>query len=180
MSNKPPREEPIELEPVDMHAPVEIKVSVHLKLDDGRSAVMDFLMPSGRIPTRQEIVAAVQATMSTDGAGEPGYRLMDKTEFVKHITMRDAGVALVLPGNKDFVPSAVDVPHSMLVHAIAGASFEFSNEGFALAKTFEDRGLLRSSTSGHGGCDSSHYWDRRALMALADDELLAIYQRVTA
>lgn len=176
--------EKIDLASAEVHAPVEVTFSVYVQLPDGRMGSMRAAMPPGQIPSRAAMKLVLDSFTDADGKipGAPvGARLATRGEFVSHLVKRETGEAFALDAGAQYLPIPSDIPHAMLVHAICGgAGFEYSNEGFALAKEYENRGLLTTTWSGHGACDPHHNWNRTALAKLPDDVLLALYARVTA
>lgn len=162
-----------QLEPVAMHGPIEIQITGYMILPDGRQANIRFLMPSGRIPTRQEIADVVTAMFSPDSMRESsipaGTRPMKKPEFTDYITKRDTGAAIPVPGSREWEPSTVDIPHDMLVHAIVGTGFPSPQMG----AEYEPRGLVYFDQD-----DDCYEWDELALDKQPDEVLLAIYKEV--
>jgi hypothetical protein len=109
------------------------------------------------VPTRSAMQDVIDACLDpgTDSANgiPPGTRLMTKPEFVAHITLRDTGAALALPGNQEFTPTIIEIPRQMIIHAIHGA-FGLTSAGIA------------------------QQYDAIALSRMSDAELLKIYKEL--
>lgn len=166
--------EKIDLASAELHGPVEVKLSVYMKLPDGQIGSMGVILQPGRLPTRGELHAVfTHSTLSIAGEipGAPvGARPLTRSEFVAHVTKRETGAPFLMPADAEFAPVPADVPHMMLVHAIMGAGVWPE-----LQPEFEERGL------GHFSHIVNRFdWDEEALAALPDDMLLAIYERVSA
>jgi hypothetical protein len=164
-----------QLPPIPMHAPVEIHIVNYMRLPDGRTASITFHMPFGRIPTRLEIKEAADAMMSPESFAESsipaGTRPLTKPEFVAHITKRETGEAIPVPGSQEWEMTPIEIPHGMLVHAIMGAGFKTMEMG----EHFTQRGLAE-----HTGnqWNEKWGWKKDKLSALPTEVLLAIYKEV--
>jgi hypothetical protein len=172
MDNQQNPHQLLELEPIDMHGPVEVSVRVYGKTHDGKVGSLTFKAETGRLPTRAQQVAMLDAFM------DPGKRAhaetlkdlrpLTKPEFVEFMMLRIAGQAIPLPGNQEFVPSTCDIPHDMLVHAICGVDPVHSEDW----PEYAERRLAYEN-------EGRYYWNDENLEALPDYELLAIYRRIT-
>jgi hypothetical protein len=173
MDNQQNPHQLLELEPIDMHGPVEVSVRVYGKTADGKVGSLTFKAETGRLPTRAQQVAMLDAFMDPEKRAHAetlkDLRPLTKPEFVEFMTLRIAGQAIPLPGNQEFVPSTCDIPHEMLVHAVMGAGCDamFGDE-------HEARGIAEYLDG-----PNKFAWIESALEALPDDELLAIYRRIT-
>lgn len=171
MDKQKPDHKLVELEPIDMHGPVEVTAALYVLLPDGRPATLNFKMLSGQIPARADIKAALDAMMTPASMEESsipaGTRLMTKPEFVAHVTKQETGQAMTIPGDQHFVPVQPNIPHGMLVHAIAGVGVPEQ-----LADEYRARGLVERDGVGD-------YWNNDRLADLPGDVLLAIYERLT-
>jgi hypothetical protein len=169
--------DPIALEPVDMHGPVEVSIKVYMKLPDGKAGSLTLTAAPGQLPTRAEQIAMLDAVLDADKRAQSalpeGVSPLTKPEFVRHITRRETGLALDIPGDQHFVPAACEIPHDMLVNAIAGAGFPTME----LADEFTKRGMAKFTGN---QWNEKWEWDKSAIAALPDAMLLAIYQRVAA
>lgn len=160
------------LEAMDMHAPVEVTITVRMVLESGETARVMYDMRPGQIPTRAEIEEAIKPALDVELLKalpmQGNARPMTKPEFVAFITKRAAGQPIPMAGDQHFVPAPCEIPHSMLVHAICGAGISDD-----LLGEYKSRALALETMHGPR-------WDRAALDKQPDDVLLAIYKRVTA
>lgn len=163
------------LEAMDMHAPVEVTITVRMVLESGETARVMYDMRPGQIPTRAEIEEAIKPALDVDLLKalpmQGNARPMTKPEFVAFITKRAAGQPIPMAGDQHFVPAPCEIPHAMLVHAVAGTVIPSE-----IVEEYEARGLILSSD------DYPYYyeWVRAELDKQPDDVLLALYKRVTA
>lgn len=167
--------EVVKLDPIDMHGPVETSVIIHIRLPDGRNAHLAFQMEPGRIPTRaaiKEVVDACLDPQNMEASAVPqGTRVLTKPEFVEHITKRETGRAIPMPGESNWVPASCEIPHGMLVHAIQGVGGPDN-----LETEYITRGLAKYIGPGDNYVFT---WDCEKLAELPDDMLLEIYRRIT-
>lgn len=173
--NTPTPIEPVKLEPIDMHGPIEVSAAIYARLPSGGIGRMELRMEPGKIPTA-EVVKDSMDNVLTDNAGAgipPGTRLLTKPEFVAHITKRDTGAAFELPGDQHFVAVPTEIPTAMLVHAIVGVGLP----GYDLPIEFTERGL---ATFTGNQWNEGWSWNHDALTQQPADVLLAIYERITA
>jgi len=167
-----PKFEVLPLDPMDMHAPIEVTVAVRMKTEDGKTARALYDMPPGVIPTRVQIAEAIAPALDLEllkvfpheGNAVP----MSKPEFVAFITKRATGEAIPMAGEQQFVPVPAEIPHSMLVHAIIGAA-EFGGNGFDVMQDYDAVDL---------DSEDNRVYKKSMLSALPYDELLAIYERI--
>lgn len=178
MENQPerPNHEIKQINPMDMHAPIETTILIGLSLPDGRTAGLKFEMTSGVIPTRAEIKAVVDACTpeSLRASDIPkGARLMTKPEFVAMMTKRATGIAIPMPGDQSFVPANCEIPKEILIDAIHGVG---APRDSALESDYIQRGWANYGKDG----EPDWTWTHEALAKLPDDILLALYRRITA
>jgi hypothetical protein len=145
---------------------------VYGKTADGKVGSLTFKAETGRLPTRAQQVAMLDAFMDPEKRAHAetlkDLRPLTKPEFVEFMMLRIAGQAIPLPGNQEFVPSTCDIPHGMLVDAIVGAGVPGT-----IWQEYRTRGLSFMGDAGR------EVFDEEKLAALPDDELLAIYRRIT-
>lgn len=173
-----PQHELVQLDPVDMHGPVETKIVIHVMVPDAKTKTMkaarlNFAMNVGVIPTRAEIKEVVDACLNPENmvasSIPDGTRLMTKAEFVAHVTTREAGRAIPMPGNQDYVPSTSEIPRQVLIHAIFGRGVPVSRED-----EFVNKGMAAFTGNQH-----NPRWDWTiGIEKLTDDELLALYKEI--
>lgn len=179
MDTQNPKLEILPLEPMDMHAPIEVTVAVRMMTKDGKSARIMYEMPPGQVPTRAAILEAISPVTDPEMLKvfplTEDARPMTKPEFVAHITTRATGAPVPMAGDQHFVPAPPDIPHGVLVHAICGAGF--GKGGYATPIEMTERGLAKF-TGNQWNEDWS--WDAAALGKQPDDVLLSIYKQVTA
>lgn len=163
--------EKIDLASAELHAPVEVSISVYISLPDGRMGTMRATLPPGQIPSRGELKQVFDGFASASGAipGAPvGARLATRGEFVSHIVKRETGQAFALDAGAQYSPLPGDVPHGILVNAILGVGVDDS-----LIPEYKPRGLIVETMQGAK-------WLKLGLVGLPDDELMSIYKRVSA
>jgi hypothetical protein len=157
-----------------MNAPVELKMKVQLMLLSGKSANLEFFLPPGQIPTRAhllEILDSCRKPGGLDHANIPlGSRLMNKAEFVAHITKRETGMEIPLQGDRAFAPSTVEIPRPMLMHAIHGQGEPARND---VATRYLE---AEAAAIDNGGCWN---WHQHELDKLDDNELMNLYREIT-
>lgn len=167
----------LSLEVGAMHGPITTMVDIYVMLPNQRVAKLHTRMAVGVIPTRAELKAVLEAAIapeSIEASSIPaGTRLLSKAEFVEHILKMEGGQPVPLPGDQAFEAVPGDVPHGMLVNAIAGAGLPT----MAMADEYTERGLAVYVGS---QWNEKWEWNRRALDDLPDDVLRAIYERITA
>ena len=180
MSNKPTdlNHAPVELEPMDMHGPIEVNMFIHVMLPDGKNAKLRFMPPAGQIPMPedfQDFIDAAGDPAHHEASGMPaGVRLLTKPEFVALITKRETGQAMQLPGEQHFVPCEPQyaIPRQMLIHAIYGAGIP----SMQLACELVERGLTRFAGNQH-----NERWEFTHTVEKLDDDALAnLYAEITA
>ncbi len=115
----------IEVPAIEMNGPVTVEVTVYMDVPCKGTARLQFMMPPGQVPTRVEMQDVIDACLDPGtymAKGIPaGTRMLTKAEFVARIAGSDD---IKIPGNPDFVPSIIEIPRGMLIHAIAGAQAE--------------------------------------------------------
>ena len=154
-----------ELEPMDMHGPVEVSITVFAKKKSGELGRLTFTHPSGLIPTRAELAGYMEAAQQALPGLEAEFP--SKPEFVAHLTQRETGKAIPMAGARHYLVASCEIPHSMLVHAIIGSGIPNNN-----------RSLHESGVLGYGDAGGAE-WDRVALEKLTDYELEALYREVS-
>jgi hypothetical protein len=156
-----------------MHGPVEVSVIMHVKLPDGRDARLTFAMETGIIPTYTDIRSVVNNCLTTDSIAvngiHPGTRLMTKPEFVAHITRRETGAAIPLPGDQEFMKSTTDIPRGILIHAVLGRGVPVGMTDDLMA-----RGLIEFDGNQH----NESFVFTNAIEKLNDAELLDLYLEI--
>lgn len=101
---------PIELPEIPMHGPIECSMKIYFTLPTGETANINVFFEPGVIPSASIIkIMLDEALAEVDGVPE-GTRLMTKPEFVKHITTREAGFPMEVPGNQEFEPLDTVLP----------------------------------------------------------------------
>jgi hypothetical protein len=174
--NKPDPIQPVSLEVGDMHGPITTMIDIYVMLPDGRVGKLQTRMAVGVIPTRAEIKAVLDATMTPESIKESsipaGTRLLTKPEFIAHILKMEGGAELPMPGDQQFVAVPGDIPHQMLIYAVMGAPVP----GYLMSE-YIDRGLAK-----YVGPDDRYVftWGYEKLDALPEGVLRAIYERITS
>jgi hypothetical protein len=166
--------EKIDLASLEMHAPVEVLVTVYVRLPGEQMGKLTAIMPVGQIPGRAEIKAVFDDFANAAAAGSIpgapfGARMPTRGEFVSHIVKRETGEPFAIDPDAKYAPLPLDIPRQMLVHAICGTGVPDQ-----MTKEYEARGLTYMGDMGW------HEWHEMELDKLPDDMLMAIYQRVTA
>ena len=182
----PDRIERLDLPEMDMHGPIEVSIKVYMQLPSGEVGAMSVLAPPGVLPTRAELAAMLDEVLDpaklAASAVPPGTKPQSKTEFVKHITKRETGLAMTLPGDPQFVATTSEIPHGMLVHAIQGVDIESEIDlsvAAELVNDYAERGFMIINRTPNEQNKVAIAWNTEALDALPDDVLLAIYSRIT-
>lgn len=160
------------LDPIDMHAPIEVHIKIYATPDGKTVSLMQAIMPPGRYPSIEQMRAMVGTALTPEQEAQGG-RLLLKPEFIAHITKRELGTALPMAGDQHFVPAPCEIPHKMLVHAICGAGVPFD-----MGKEYLARGLA-IDTLNDSRYDDAFTWDAAALDKQPGDVLLALYERIT-
>lgn len=109
---------------VEMHAPIEIAVMVHVKVPQGdlrQSGKFTLMLDAGRFPTQaelKEVVNEVIAVGIKEGTLPDGARLMTKAEFVEHVVQRESGdktFRFPKGHNPNFVDPTADTPAPAII-----------------------------------------------------------------
>lgn len=156
-----------ELEPMDMHGPVEVDVRVYIKKPDGIIGRMTFTHPVGQLPTRAELAGYMEAAQQE--AQKVGAELPSKPEFVAHLTQRETGKAIPMAGARHWVQASSEIPRGVLVHAIVGTGVP----GMDRWDDFFGRGLAYLNLT------NGFMWRKEALEAMTDYELESLYREVS-
>jgi hypothetical protein len=168
--------EKMELPAIAMHGPIEMAIVVHVLTGEGKPARLSMNLPAGVIPTKESI-KEILANCLTEAPGEnagipPGTRLMTKREFWAHITKREAGEALPMPGNQEFEDLFADIGDEIskatLVHAIKGKGFPSMEK----ADYWTKLGMARFTGNQH---NPDWSWIAEKLEQLPVSTLLKIY-----
>ncbi len=171
---KKPQHELVKLEPMDMHGPVEVTIAIHVMVPSLGKRRLSFRMPPGVIPTRAEIMEVYDACLSPDAmqaSGIPtGTRVMSKPEFVAHVTERESGSAMPMPGSQEYVRPDSEIPKQVLIDAICGRGFPSMED----AESWTKAGMAKETGDQH---NYKWEWDREALKDLTNTELWNIYRR---
>lgn len=98
-----------ELEPMDMHGPVEVSITVYARKKNGEIGRLTFTHPAGRIPTQLELAEYLKAAQDAMPGLEATYP--SKDEFVAHLTTRETGRPIPMAGSMEYVPLDGEVAH---------------------------------------------------------------------
>jgi hypothetical protein len=144
MTNDTPKEQQpgiplIELPAIAMHGPFEMSMTIHVLTGEDKPARISMSLQPGIIPDEDQIKQILANCLNDEEGAESqipaGTRLMTKREFWAHITMREAGIPLAMPGNQEFEK---DEPREQLSSPLFGETEKPSSEERELINQFAD------------------------------------------
>ena len=156
---------------VAMAGPVEFSMIVHIMTPEGKSGRFTMQLETGIIPTPAH-VKNILANCLNDASGNlpKGTRLMNKPEFIAHITKRETGVEVPMEGPQVFEPPEDTIDKQMLVDALCGRGFRTMEEAAQWTKD----GFATQTSGGMAG--EKWEWNRKKLELLDETTLLRMYR----